>query len=346
MDDLPGGSGSIAYGWKLNITTAGVIPSASDLSLKFTTPPDPAIVGSNLIYTIVVTNHGPWTATSVTVTNSIPPGAAYVSGSASAGGVFTNSSGVLWVIGTLNKDAVATATIVLRPGIVGPAVSVAAVQGAQSDPNLANNVVTNITPISPLTADLAVSVVDSPDPLIITPSSTLVYSIVVTNIGPATAPGVAVTNTLPPNVTFLSATPGGYTVVGNVVTFTNLGSINSGGQAVASISVRPLVSDTLTNTTTCGSATVFDPLKGNNTVSVKTIVQTPPMSIVRSGNNIVIAWPLDGGNYVLERTTSVSPPIVWTTVTFPPPSTVGDQRVVTLQLGVGPEFFRLRGTSP
>jgi hypothetical protein len=157
---------------------------------------------------------------------------------------------------------------------------------------------------------------------------------------------VAVTNTLPPNVTFLSATPGGYTVVGNVVTFTNLGSINSGGQAVASISVRPLVSDTLTNTTTCGSATVFDPLKGNNTVSVKTIVQTPPMSIVRSGNNIVISWPLDGGNYVLERTTSVSPPVVWTTVTFPPPSTVGDQRVVTLQLGVGPEFFRLRGTAP
>src|SRR5205814_233412 len=102
-----------------------------------------------------------------------------------------------------------------------------------------------------------------------------------------------ITNTLPASVSFVSATPtNGYTLAGSVVTFTNLGNFGSGLTATATITVHPNAAATLTNTATCGSG-VTDPLKGNNTAAVKTVVSFPPVTVSRSGNNLVIAWPVE-----------------------------------------------------
>jgi hypothetical protein len=167
----------------------------------------------------------------------------------------------------------------------------------------------------------------------------------VNNFGPATATAVGVTNTLPAEVTFLSATPSGYTLAGGVVTFTNLGNLASGAQAVATIVVRAVTPATLTNDTTVGSI-VTDPLKGNNTVSVKTIVEFPQVDFAVVGNNLVISWPAGATAYSLDRTFSLTPPIIWTPVTTPAPLTVGDQKTITLPIGSGSEFFRLRAAAP
>ena len=346
IDDSPGGAGGITNGWKMQITTTGVIPATSDLSVKMLAPAGPAIVGSNISYTITVTNHGPWATTGTSLSNAMPVGAVFVSATPSTGSISTNSGQIVWTIGNMAKDAVATATVVVRPGVAGNAVSTSSVFASQSDPNLLNNVATTTTVISPPTADLGVNVVDAPDPVYYSTNISLVYTITVTNAGPATATGIAVTNELPLNVLFLSATPGGYTRVGNIVTFTNLGNLSSNGQTVATITVRPLGVDTLTNTTSCGSADVIDPFKGNNTVSVKTLVATPQMSIARVGNNLVIGWPVDAPTYTLWRATSLTAPVVWTQVTSPPPVVVGNLRTVTLPLGGGSEYFRLQTVAP
>lgn len=345
VDDLTIFSGSISRGWRLAITTFGLIPSAADLSVGLTAAPDPVVVSSNLTFSVQITNHGPWAATGVTLSQALPAGATFVSATLSTGTFTTNNGAVIWSVGNLAMDAVATATIVVRPTVVGPNTSTVTLAGHEGDPNPLNNVASVTSTVSSLVADLAVGVVGSPDVLYLGVGGNLTFNIVVTNLGPATATGVTVTNFLPPGVTFISATPASYTVVGNVVTFTNLGTLGSGAQLAASIVVTPTVADTLTNTTACGSD-LIDPLRGNNVVSVKSVVEVPQLTVTRVGNALVMSWPADATGFILERTASLTPPVVWTTVTSPPAQTAGEVRFITLPIGNGNEFFRLNVGGP
>jgi uncharacterized repeat protein (TIGR01451 family) len=51
----------------------------SDLSITQTSPSAPGLVGSNLVYTLVVSNAGPAAAAGVLLTDSFPPGATVIS---------------------------------------------------------------------------------------------------------------------------------------------------------------------------------------------------------------------------------------------------------------------------
>jgi uncharacterized repeat protein (TIGR01451 family) len=306
--------------------------------------PLPAIVGSNLTYTVLVTNHGPWSATGVVLTNVLPLNANYVSSSTGTGTIATNGGGlVIWTIGTLAKDASASATITVRPTAAATITSTSTAMANEADPNTGNSTATNTIVVAAPTADLVMAAVDAPDPVFF--GQNLLYSLSVTNLGPATATAVTVTNTLPSGMTFISATPSGYTLVGSVVTFTNLGNLGSGAISTASITVHPDVTGTFTNTASCGS-TVNDPLKGNNTASVKTVVDFPALTTLVQGNNLVISWPVEATAYSLESTTNLAPPVVWTAVTVPAPVTVGGQKTVTIPIGSGNKFFRLRAPLP
>jgi uncharacterized repeat protein (TIGR01451 family) len=196
--------------------------------------------------------------------------------------------------------------------------------------------------VSP-SADLALSMVGAPDPVLV--GDPLVYTLTISNGGPATATSVRLTNTLPAGVVFVSATPGGFTTNGSVVTFTNLGSIGSGGQVTATITVNPALAGTITNSASVGSG-VPDPFKGNHSVSVKTLVEAVKMTVTRSGNTFTISWPASATGFVLESANSLTPPVTWTTVTSPPTQVVGDQKMVTISTASGNRFFRLHATGP
>jgi uncharacterized repeat protein (TIGR01451 family) len=297
------------------------------------------VVGSNLTYTISVTNFGPSTATNVAVSANLPTTVSLVS--ASPG--YTLSSNLLTYpnLGNLPKDSSLTLSVVVQPFAVGGATNTIAVSSLAADPNLADNTVVSVTTVAPPSADLALSVSDDPDPVAI--GSTLVYTLTVTNLGPATATNVKLTNTLPASAAFVSATPSGYIFSGNSVVLTNLGNIGSGGQAVASVTVRPTASGEITDTATV-SSTITDSLKANNTVSVKTVVENLLLTVTRSGSNLNIAWPASAGNFVLESADSLLSPITWTQVTTPPAQQVGDQKVVTVGATNASRFFRLRAT--
>lgn len=344
VDDAALDSGRIVRGWYLFLTTSGVVPAAADLSVTMSDEPDPGIVGSNLVYTILVTNHGPWSATGVVLTNELPSNAAYVSSSASVGTLGTNGTGqLIWTIGSLPVDASASATITVRPAVTGTVGSTSMATALQADPNPENSIASVSSTIASPTADLAVGLVDSPSPVYF--GGNLTYTLFVTNHGPATATAVAVTNTLPPGMTLLSVTPSGYTVVGNVITFTNLGDFGNDAVFTATIVVHPNIVGEFTNTATAASV-VVDPLKGNNTAAVKSLVEYPPLSAVLQGNNLVISWPVDATNFSLESATNLTPPVVWTPVTTPPAVIVDGQRYVTNVIGGGDRFFRLRATLP
>jgi uncharacterized repeat protein (TIGR01451 family) len=292
-------------------------------------------------YTISVTNFGPSTATNVAVSAILPNNANFISASAA----YALSENLLTFtnLGNLAKDAAATLTIVVQPFAVGTITNIVAASSLATDPNLADNTVANVTTVVPPSADLTLAISDDPDPIVV--GSSLVYTFTVSNLGPATAIAVRLTNTLPASVNFVSASPSGYILNGNTLVFTNLGNIGSGGGAGASITVHPTVAGDLTNTATVSSITT-DSLKANNTVSIKTVVEGLQLTVARSGNNFIIAWPASAANYVLESANTLISPITWSQVTTPPAQLVGDQKVVTVGTTNASIFFRLRNTGP
>ncbi|RPJ20799.1 MAG: DUF11 domain-containing protein, partial [Planctomycetaceae bacterium] len=191
-------------------------------------------------------------------------------------------------------------------------------------------------------ADLAIGVVGSPNPVML--GQDLTYFITVSNLGPGSATSVAVIDTLPPGVAFVSASPARYTLVDRSLTFTNLGTVGNGQDTTVSIVVRPTEPALLTNSVACASP-ILDPRKLNNSGSVKTVVDTLQIGVLRLGGNLQMSWPEAGGDYSLEYATNLIAPVVWTPVTNSVNS-VNGYKVVTVPIGNGNQFFRLRPQTP
>ena len=125
--------------------------------------------------------------------------------------------------------------------------------------------------------DIYITVADSPDPVSV--GANLTYNLKIANVGPSSATGVTVTNVLPANVSFVSATSsqGSCTQAGGVVTG-NLGVVPGGTNATITIVVVPNSPGVLSN-----YAAVFraeaDPFPGNNSAVATTVAQVPALSI-------------------------------------------------------------------
>ena len=340
LDDAPGNSGGISNGWSLNLTTEAVIASAADVGLAMRASPTTVVTTSNITYTLTLTNYGPGSATNIVVTNNLPAGTAFVSTTPTQGTVSTNGSGlVLWTVTSLVKDATATLTLVARANQLGTMINAAIVATGTIDKNPDDNQAAAVVTVISPAADLSLSLLGVPNPVLV--GNYLTYTMVVSNAGPATAPGVTITNTLPPSVALVSATPAGYTLSGQTLAFTNLGNLGSGMQATATIVVQTLAAETITDSARCASS-VTDPLKANNSASVKTIVQVPQLTAGRSGNNLVISWPSTLFVFDLYSATNLVPPVIWGPVTNVVPGIVGGQSTVTIPIGSGNSFFRLQ----
>ena len=172
-------------------------PSA-DLQVVKSGPPS-AAVGSTVTYTIVVSNLGPDDAQGVVLADPTPAGLAFVSASAPCGGGFPCS------LGLVNAGASVTVAVTfsIPLGYLDPSVTnVATVTSTTPDPEPGNNSDEEITPIGADPADLAVV---KTGPTSVVPGSDLTYTVVVTNLGPAQATGVTLSDPTPVGLTFVSA---------------------------------------------------------------------------------------------------------------------------------------------
>jgi uncharacterized repeat protein (TIGR01451 family) len=162
--------------------------------------------GDTLSYSISVTNHGPDAASGVVLTDVLPAGVTFQSGTSTLGSAVTNSGGTVTSnIGSLNVGATDSLVIVVVPGVGAvPAITNKFTVSTQStDPSTSNNsasVTTNVTPVS----DISVTLTPSASSVVV--GQSLSYLATVTNNGPSPAPNVTLADALPAGLSFIGAT--------------------------------------------------------------------------------------------------------------------------------------------
>jgi serine protease len=125
-----------------------------------------------------------------------------------------------------------------------------------------------IPPIPTVGADVSIHVTGSPNVLAV--GAELTYRLRVRNLGPSDATGVIITDTLPANVNFVSASSG-CSRSDRTVTC-KIGNMRDGESAVRLIRVRPTAPGKITNSATV-RANETDPKPANNAVKTLTTVR-------------------------------------------------------------------------
>ncbi|WP_170254782.1 DNRLRE domain-containing protein [Phaeodactylibacter luteus] len=260
-------------------------------------------VGDNVVFTLTVTNNGPNTATGVEVTDNLPSGYTYVSDDGS--GAYNSGTG-LWTIGNLANGGTATLNITATVNATGDYVNTASVMGNENDPDTNNN--TDDEPTAPVAqTDLAITkTVDNPTPDV---GDNVVFTLSVTNNGPAAATGVEVSDLLPSGYTYVSDDGGGAYASG-----TGLWTIgNLAASATATLNITATVNatgDYLNTATVTGNEN--DPDTNNNTDDEPTapVAQTD-LGITKTVDN---PTPDVGDNVVFTLTVTNNGPAAATGV--------------------------------
>lgn len=144
-------------------TATTTVNSSIDLAITNTDSQDTVAAGGTLTYTIVVTNNGPSTANAVTVTDVLPTGLTFTSGSATAGTV-TNSSGTITgSLGAIAPGSSVTMTIVtaVSSSATGTLSNTATVTATETDSSSANNTAAQTTTVAQRGSIAGVSYVDA-----------------------------------------------------------------------------------------------------------------------------------------------------------------------------------------
>ena len=254
-------------------------------------------LGASFDYTISVTNLGPSTASSLSVTDSLPSGVTFVS--ASGGGVL-NGSQVLWTNFNLVAGAATNFTLtVTAPVVPSSLTNIASVVATNADPNLTNNTTPPVVTSVGALADLAVS---KSTPPVVNAGANFNYTITVTNLGPTAASSVTVTDNLPASVTFVSASAGGV-LSGAQVIWTDLGLLAAGASTNLTLTVSaPASAGSLTNTASVGSPTP-DPVQINN-ITPPVITSVTPVADLNVTKTGPVTSPLPGANFNYTITVS------------------------------------------
>jgi uncharacterized repeat protein (TIGR01451 family) len=232
----------------------GTSTPAADLSLTMTDSPDPAGMGSNVTYTLTVSNAGPVTATAVALTVRLDSLFRIVSitpsqgtcGAPDAVNTFTCNLGSIATGSTARVTAVAT-----MPQATGSLLSDAFVSGNEFDPNNTNNyasqvttVATNPTP-SPVLSSLTLN------PTSVIGGQTSQATVTLSSAAPSGGAVVMLASSngavasVPPSVTVAAgATSASFTVTTtpvSVSTSVNLSATYAGLTKTATLTVMPPV---------------------------------------------------------------------------------------------------------
>ena len=245
----------------------------ADLAVEVFDAVDPAPSGSSATYTVNADNESSDPASAVSLTFSATfdpagppgPGPATILSAVGAGwSCATGSGSASCTRAALSGFEQSALTIQVAAPQVGVLSATAQISAAEEDPATDNNSAQEITTVQippPASANMSITKTHSPAaPLV---GHDLTYTITARNNGPDATTGVTVQDTLPAQVTFVSAAASQGSCSGTSAITCNLGSLSSGAQATVTIVVRPTAAGMITNTATVSSDEP-DPTPGNN----------------------------------------------------------------------------------
>lgn len=246
----------------------------ADVGVAVQSAPTSVNAGAQVTYTLTATNNGSTLARGVSVVNLIPSGATLVSANSAQATVVIGASSVTFNFGTLGVGQTGEATVVVQTSTSSiPSITDSAtISSQEGDPQANNNSASVTTPVNPVT-DLSVTVQGSPSS--VPAGQNVTYTVTLSNNGPSPATNVSLTDTLPQNVTLVSAnsTQGSTSLSGNVLT-TTIPTLPANGTPVVLTVVVATNAATAASITDLASvsATESDANPGNNSGSATTAV--------------------------------------------------------------------------
>ena len=176
-----------------------------DVAITKTVDDSTPAPAETVVYTIGLNNTGPSTATGVVLTDAIPAGLTFVSGTLAGQAATSDGTTISFPAITLDDEETATATLTFTvnasaSGTITNTGTVVADAGESDTDNNDAAVDITITPVTDLQVSQSVNAADA------VPGDELTYTVTVTNDGPSPASNVVVTDNLPDGVTFVSGT--------------------------------------------------------------------------------------------------------------------------------------------
>ncbi|HBL28567.1 MAG TPA: hypothetical protein DD490_17165, partial [Acidobacteria bacterium] len=259
--------------------SATAVDRAGQADLAITkTAPSVSAIGSTVTYRLTVTNQGPDDALGVSLDESLPAGLAFVSATAPCQSGFACNLGYLPVGASRSVDV----TLSIPAGYGGPSLitNTATAAAATADPASANNSASAVTTLIAAPIDLAVT---KRGPASVNAGQDVVYTLTVTNRGPAVSTNTRLADPAPAGLTFVSATApcaGGFPcfldtlAVGQTVTIQATFRVPAGYAGP-----NPVVN------TASASANELDGVAGNDSASAVTGVGAPAadLEVTQSG---------------------------------------------------------------
>ena len=248
-------------------------------------------------YLLLVSNAGPSVATSLVVTDTLPASVTFSNASA---GYTQVGNLVSWSLPSLAANATTSLTITVVAPPTGVLSNYVNVGTPTRDPIPDNN---QFGPVTNRVNEVADVSVIKTSPATVTAGLAFAYSITVSNAGPSVAAGLVVTDSLPANVTFLAATPAGWSTNASQQVYWNaLGDLAAGATTSLTVTVTPPGSGILSNYVAATSGTADPALPNNNFGPVINRV-TPTGAVIRfytdgTFTNIAVAKPVGAPLFV------------------------------------------------
>jgi uncharacterized repeat protein (TIGR01451 family) len=265
-------------------------PTDANLSLLKVDLRDPVVAGQDSQrYVLQVSNAGPDTATNVVLTDVLPPDVGFLLVLTTQGSCSESGGVVTCMLGSVLVDAPAFVEIevTIPASVVGTIANSAIVSADQVDPDPADNTDAEETTVL---SEADLSLVKDGTPGQVVPGELLTYTLTISNAGPSDAHNLVLTDSLPAEVAFVSATPP--PSPGSDPPTWNLGTLPVGESRVLTLTVQvqSWVTRTFTNTAVV-TTTSTDPDPADNEDSHQTTPLEPQasLSVLKVGDPAAVA---------------------------------------------------------